>query len=403
MAGKAFVLGVAAALMAAATAFTPAVAQSAEEAREAVPHLEAAVAARPDDPNLRYYLANFRHRAGDTAGAIAALEEVLRLGDGFLPIPDFFGPLNGDPDYARVYQAFERKLPRVSGGKIWARMIDRDVFPEGIAAYDGDYFLSSMADGTIWRVGKNKYFRKVYKGDGTPRLGLAVDRKRDRLCSVVTNGFLAAAEKQRINRVECLALKDGTPLSSVDVKDAVQLNDLAIDPESGTIYATDSAAGPVWKVTLDGTVSRLTDAYGGANGITFDDAGHLYVAHNTGIARITAATGQTDTPRIASASRETVAGIDGLYWYEGSLIGVQNVTNPGRVIRIFLGKDGAITKVETLQSHHAAWMKEPTTAAISGRHLMLLATTEVSRLQPDDTVRDAATVSPPVLVRIPLR
>ncbi len=403
MAGKAFALGAVAAIMAATAPAVPVAAQTEAEAREGVPYLEAAVTARPDDPNLRYYLANFRLRAGDKAGALAALQEVMRLGDGFLPIPDFFGALEGDPAYGRIYQSFEQKLPRVSRGKVWATLPGPTIFPEGIAAYDGDFFLSSMADGAIWRVSKNKDFRKIHKSDGTPRLGLAIDRKRDRLCSVVTNGFLAAAEKQRINRVECLALKDGRLLSSVDVKEAVQLNDLAIDPDSGTIYATDSAAGPVWKIAPDGTVSRLIDAYGGANGITFDDSGHLYIAHNTGIARITAATGKTVTPRLASRSRETVAGIDGLYWHQGSLIGVQNVTNPGRVIRILLGKDGAIDKVETLQSHHDTWMKEPTTAALSGHHLVLLATTQMSRLQPDGTVRDADTVSPPVLARIPLR
>lgn len=384
-------------------ALTPASAQSAEEAQAAVTQIEAAATARPEDPNIRYYLAHYRLLAGDKAGAIATLKEVLRLGDGFLPTSDFFGPLKNDPAYTPVYQAFERKLPRVSRGAAWVRMLDPTIFPEGIAAYDGDYFISSMADGTIWRVSKNKDVRKAYKGDGTPRLGLVVDNKQDRLCSVVTNGFLAAAEKQRINRVECLALKDGKLVTSVDVKDAVQLNDLTIDPESGMIFATDSAGGSVWKIAPDRTATLFAENMGGANGIALDPAGAVYVAHNTGIARLDRTSGKVETPRLASASRETVAGIDGLYWYQGSLIGVQNVTNPGRVIRIYLGKDGAITRVDTLQSHHDIWMKEPTTAAISGANLMLLATTEVSRLQADGTVRDAASVSPAIIARIPLR
>ena len=62
--------------------------------------------------------------------------------------------------------------------------------------------------------------------------------------------------------------------------------------------------------------------------------------------------------------RETIAAIDGLYVDGGALIGIQNVTNPGRVIRIHLRADGkGAERIETLLSHHHPAIDEPTTGS----------------------------------------
>ena len=60
----------------------------------------------------------------------------------------------------------------------------------------------------------------------------------------------------------------------------------------------------------------------------------LYVASATGILRVDTAT--AEPTRLPQPDSAMTGGIDGLYWHEGDLIGVQNVTNPGRVIRIGL-------------------------------------------------------------------
>ena len=59
---------------------------------------------------------------------------------------------------------------------------------------------------------------------------------------------------------------------------------------------------------------------------------------------------------VDNRTRESVAAIDGLYAWQGELIGVQNVTNPGRVIRMQLSADGdSVIAVKTLLSHHHAY------------------------------------------------
>ena len=97
-------------------------------------------------------------------------------------------------------------------------------------------------------------------------------------------------------------------------------------------------------------------------------------------------------------------GIDGLYWHEGDLFGVQNVTNPGRVVRIALTDKGSrIAGLTVLQSHHHPEFNEPTTGAIASGALHVIGNSYVGRYQPDGTIREADTLKTPAIIAVPLR
>ena len=70
----------------------------------------------------------------------------------------------------------------------------------------------------------------------------------------------------------------------------------------------------------------------GANGIAVAPDGAVYVTLSTGIGRVDPRDGRLR--RLPQPDSVVTGGIDGLYWHEGDLVGVQNSTNPGRVIRI---------------------------------------------------------------------
>jgi hypothetical protein len=96
--------------------------------------------------------------------------------------------------------------------------------------------------------------------------------------------------------------------------------------------------------------------------------------------------------------------IDGLYWHEGALVGVQNVTNPGRVVRIALADGGTrVTGLTVLQSHHHPALDEPTTGAIVEDALYVIANSSVGRYQSDGTFREPERVRPPRVIAVPLR
>jgi hypothetical protein len=235
-------------------------------------------------------------------------------------------------------------------------------------------------------------------------LGLAIDRSRRRLHAVSTS-LVAGASDSAANQVVTYDLETRARIRFVPVPAAGQLNDLAVGA-TGEIYVTDSRNSGVFRIGLDSTVADTLVAPGtlpGVNGITLSSDGTaLYLAHATGVSRYELETGDL-LPRIAIPSGESIAGIDGLYADGSTLIGVQNVTNPGRVIRMNLRADGkAVDRVETLLSHHHPAIDEPTTGAVVGRTFALLATTQVARFKPDGRIESPETLKRPVVLLIPL-
>jgi hypothetical protein len=193
-------------------------------------------------------------------------------------------------------------------------------------------------------------------------------------------------------------------LRRVDVPEAMQLNDVTVAP-GGRVFTTDSASGAVFEILKDGTRRTLVrpDELRGSNGIAPSaDGTRLYVAHSTGLAVVEVALGG-GVKRVANPTRETVAAIDGLYQWQGQLIGVQNTTTPGRVILITLSPDGdAIERVQTLLSHHHNRLDEPTTGAVTERGFFLLAATGVGRYNDRGEIEHPESLPKPTVLRIPL-
>jgi sugar lactone lactonase YvrE len=198
-------------------------------------------------------------------------------------------------------------------------------------------------------------------------------------------------------------LKSSRLADRFEAPEAVQLNDVAIDP-NGTIYATDSMSGTLFRKKPDEKTLKPFGSKGavaGANGITVGANGNLYVAISTGIAKIDTSTG---TPtRLPQPDTVVTGGCDGLYWYEGDLVGIQNVTNPGRVVRIKLVDKGTrIAGLKVLQSHHQPDFSEPTTGAVVHSALYVIANSYVGHFQPDGTIKDEDQLKGTAIVGVPL-
>src|SRR5438876_11807025 len=122
----------------------------------------------------------------------------------------------------------------------------------------------------------------------------------------------------------CYNLRDGRLLDRIAASEAMQVNDVAIAPD-GTVYATDSASGTVFRKKPDErTLTRLgeTAVVRGANGIAFSSDGILYVTLSTGIARVDTAAGIATI--LPQPDTVVTRGGDGLYWKEGELFVIEN-------------------------------------------------------------------------------
>jgi sugar lactone lactonase YvrE len=370
--------------------------------------IEALLARRPGDATLYFYKALFQARCGLAADACATLTEVGRLGDGFLPVADFgFGEIWDDPGFQEVRSELEARLPEVVQSEVAFEAEGADLVPEGIA-FDGEtgtLYMGSMRHHRILALapdGSQTTFADADDGLGQI-LGLAIDAGRRQLLAVDIGPLVADPAERRTGAVVAIDLASGEVVRRLAAEGAMQLNDVTVASD-GTLYATDSAAGGLRRAALD---SETLDPWlpevtlPGANGLALADGdATLYLAHSTGLARIEVASGDI-LPLIANDTRETLGAIDGLYARHGTLYGIQNVTNPGRVIAIDLDDSGKrAVAVRTLLSHHHPALDEPTTGALAGDRLLILANSHVARLQPDGSIRDAETLRSPVVLSI---
>lgn len=379
--------------------------QDVENARRTIAAIEGVLKQRPNDAALWFFMARFQSEAGNKSAAIAALEKVAELGDGYLPAKGLgFEKAWDDPKLQEVVKRLEARLPRLDFAPTAFELDDRTLIPEGIACDSAshDFFIGSAAKGTVTRVGfGNAVTVFAQRQDGLDSvLGLAVDSPRRILYVVGTSALTDEGRKRRKNAVVAWDIDSGKQLRRVDVA-AQQLNDVTV-AFGGRVFASDSASGAIYEIPREGPARVLVpaDTLRGSNGLAASpDARRLYVAHSTGIGVVDVAAGTVK--RVTNNTRENLAAIDGLYEYQGDLIGVQNLTNPGRVIAITLSKDGeAVTRVRTLLSHHHNGLDEPTTGAVTERGFYLLAATGVSHMNANGKIDDPDTVPKPTVLRV---
>lgn len=374
---------------------------------------------RPADGLLVFYEAMTLSGLGRKAEALDALESLAGRRLGLVPQVEGGAGFEGLRDEPR-FHALRRRLwdeePKSVDAPVVARLADARLIPEGIAhdAKRGLHYVGSIAQRKI--VALDRRGRTTDFAVGTAAapldamLGLAVDARRDRLCAVSTNGFEDAGRDRPRNAVLCWRLADRRLLARIEVPEARQLNDLAFAPDGG-LYITDSAGGSLWQWQPERPrePARRVGAAGGfpgANGVAAaPDGSAVYVALSTGIARVDPVSGAA--ARMAQPDELVTGGIDGLYWHDGDLVGVQNAPNPGRVIRLTLADDGKgglrIAALSVLQSHHHPVFAEPTTGAIVGGRLHVIANSHIGHYGPDGRLQRVEALRPTAIVGVPLR
>lgn len=364
---------------------------------------------RPGDGVLVYYEAMMQLNLGKREAAFELLRSLKGRKLGLLPARGLgFDEVWDDTRFAAIRQGLADEEPRTPDSPTAFRLSDPGLIPEGIA-YDAKgerFFLGSIARRKIIVTDRNGEARD-FSGPNDKLdaiLGLAVDAARGDLYAVSTNGFEESAQKERRNAVVRYDLTSGRLRDRFSAPEARQLNDLAIGPE-GTLYVTDSESGTLFhKKPAEKTLTPFGEkgALPGANGIALAPDGALYVAISTGIARVDRASGAPT--RLAQPESVVTGGIDGLYWHDGDLLGIQNSTNPGRVVRIALADKGTrISGLMVLQSHHHPEFVEPTTGAIARGALHVIGNSYVGHYQPDGTINDAGKIKATAIIAVPLR
>jgi len=323
--------------------------------------------------------------------------------------------------------ADDPRFKKVSDTRVWTYAVENlranlKPFGEGKIAFSlpkGDYLFESIG----WDPKRKQFLfgsvreGKVYLADDKGKLtefiapsaqnglwgihGLAVDAERDALyvastSSVYYKGF--KADDNGRAGVFKFKLSTGAFVEKYLLPEAGAPHTLSsvIVSRKGQVFATDGVKnllfrleGKNLKPLLDG--SRLTSL----RGVTVSDDGKLlyYADFTHGIAGLDLTTGK-GFGLAFDPSLLVLSGIEGLYWYDGTLIAIEPGMSPKRVLRLHLTPDGkGITKVMPIDAAKPEF-DFPTVGVIADDALYFIADSRRTHYDAYGVAKDPAALAP---------
>lgn len=256
--------------------------------------------------------------------------------------------------------------------------------------------------------GRFSDFARLQGADQWAPLGLRVDPVR-RILWVATaalpqmTGYVAAdSGRSALLRFDLKTGKLGGRYPAPADGRPHALGDLAVTRD-GDVYATDGRAPVIDWLAAGADSLQLfleTPLLQSGQGLAFSpDERRLYVAdYSRGILQVDLATGTTAA--LATADTVLTLGIDGLYYHEGALIGIQNGVTPHRIVRLELSPDGhRIARSVPLERGHPHH-EEPTLGTVVGPDFYYLANSQWERFGPDGRIAQPESLRPPVVLRL---
>lgn len=274
--------------------------------------------------------------------------------------------------------AFSQKIIKTTGTE--------QLIPEGIAVDDatGNIYVSSINKRSIIKIdstGKSEVMNFACDNDFLEGLGMKIDQYR-RLLWVVCNTWDG---KNSVSKLYSFSLFSGKCNHLYTLKDTVRhlFNDLVFD-KNGDILLTDTYYSAVYRYNPDKNRLSLfikSPKLDYPNGLARGSGNKLYIAtYEHGLSLMDIKT-KTITPLTGFKDSAIAYGLDGLILWKNTIIGVYNIgDDPSKntVIQYTLSADGkSITGERYIDRGHPAF-HEPTTAALSGNRLYVLANSHLS-------------------------
>jgi DNA-binding beta-propeller fold protein YncE len=323
-----------------------------------------------------------------------------------------FDSLKSQPEFSAILKEIEQnRAPTISSVPAFT-VHEKGLVPEGIA-YDedtGTFYLSSVYERKILRITKTGEAHVFStEADGLwSVMGMRVDPARRLLwvCTVAHQQMrnFTAQDKGKTELIK-YDLRTGRLLARFQPTDTTKphwFGDLVID-SAGDVYTSDSITPAIYVVRHDGKALETFldgEPFISPQGLDFTrDQKKLFVAdYSKGIFLI-----DLNTKHVKSIDADfTLLGIDGLYYYNGSLIGVQNGVSPQRVIKLTLNKDLThFDRFDTIEANNPAF-DEPTLGVLVQDRFYLIANSQWGSI--DDTGHLAAEekLKYPIILKIKL-
>lgn len=383
--------------------------------REARAQVHRAARAWPAQPSYHWAEAVLAARDSDASALERSLSRYADLGLGRdLRANPSFAPLLGDrfAPLAGRHDANRAPLARSTARRLLA---DSTFWPEGLDAdpRTGTLYVASVRHRTVAEIAPDGTTRELLardRSDLAPVLGVRVDTARNSLwitTSALRNvpGFResdsANASLLRIDlATRTIRQRFDVPLA----RGGHVLGDLAVGAD-GSVYVTDSREPVIYRLAPGAAMLEelRSPLFSSLQGVApTPDGKLLYVAdYSLGLLRMNLATGAVAA--LANPANGTAVGCDGIVWFDGAIIAVQNGVEPARVVRLVPDTIAdRVLRVDVIDQNVAV-ADEPTIGTMLGTDFVYVANSQWARFT-DDARRDVARpLTAPIALRVPLR
>ena len=356
-----------------------------QEVREQIAAVEKLQHSLPDRGAALYFLAVSKQHLRETREALALLKECLALHEGFDPSGEpAFLELKSSKEFTAMVDGVHQDYRVVAQAREAFRTIEKDLVPEGLA-YDEPrnvFYLSSLNRRKIVKIGRDGVPSDFVPPDRfglLPVLGIRVDPNDDTVWADSFTDSTALTELLHFDATGGLLGRFKPPGAAKH-----GFNDLVIR-KGGEVLTTDSLANAV--VRFDPAARTFTTLslhrplfYPNGIALSSDDR-TLYVADYLGVVAIDLLNNQSHD--VDPGPRSTLAGVDGLYWHNGSLIAIQNGIGKPRIAAFHLATDGFHVTRTTVLENRSNLLAMPTTGAIRGSDFFFIANSQIENMNND--------------------
>ena len=199
-------------------------------------------------------------------------------------------------------------------------------------------------------------------------------------------------------------ISDGAVLRRIDLPMGRHIpGDLAI-MKTGDILISDSHHPVLYRLRVDRDELETMrhPLFRSLQGIAVDPLGRVFVAdYSHGLLHVNLAAGTVR--RLQDAPNSTALGCDGIAWYDGAIIAIQNGVSPARVMRFTLNAAADSIVSAMVIDRNSAIADEPTLGVVAGDDLYYVANSQWEKHSATGEPRPGATLAPAIILRLRLK
>lgn len=344
--------------------------------KTAIFHFNLADSLRPNTYSILYNLAACYALDNNSAKSISTLRKILQLNTStqFDADSDFIS-IKSSPEYKKILTEADALTKPINKCETAIEFQDNSFHPEGTAFDERSkkWILGSIRQRRIVTVDSNGKTDSSFfeKSDNLfSVLGMKTDQKNRKLwvaSSAMEYMIDFSPELKGKASIVRYNLDTGKIEKIYSIEGNHVFGDLIV-AKNGTVYISDS--GSPFLFCIDPKSNQLTEfmnlEFGwNLQGLTFnEDESKIYIAdYISGIYLIDLKSKKVSEVNYSKST--SLRGIDGLYWYNNSLLALQNGVAPFRVSRFFLDKKGTSILKDEVVMRNVPELNEPTLGFIS--------------------------------------